>query len=187
MTLGGPLKYSLVSLCSLLLIFFASCGGGNMGGSSGTDSTDLTGNWQIQLSYAESSDVGGSAPDGNTVIKIPLSQAAKGSSVLSSSGQAYGDDVGCNGMAGNFWSMQGGFNPVVFFQSGQVQNKTLSLVVQVSQQATPPSNTAHGQLMFTGMVNADGSLSGTVTDQCDVSNGQLKQGTWTAHQISSIP
>lgn len=185
---SGPVKFLFG--CSLLfpVLLSTSCGGGNMNVST-ANSTDLTGNWQIQLSYAESADIGGSAPDGNTIIKVPLAQVTKGSSVLNGAGQGYADDVGCNGgaQAGNFWYFQGGFNPVVFFQSGQVQNSSLSLVLQISHQQIPASNDPHGQLNFIGILNADGTLSGTVTDECDTTNSQPKQGTWTAHRITTIP
>jgi hypothetical protein len=71
---------------------FAAVGCGN----NGSGGTNVSGVWKITLSEAQSSAVGGSAPDGNTQIDIRLNQLASGNSVLSSSGGVYGDDIGCN-------------------------------------------------------------------------------------------
>jgi hypothetical protein len=149
---------------------------------------NVSGVWEITLSETQSTEVGGQAPDGPTKIEIQIIQLANGGSVLTSSGGVYGDDIGCdaNPSGGNgFWWAGGGWNSWLSFALGTVQLNTIALTLNESQGETGTGS--HGQLMFTGTINPDGTMSGDVTDSCVLVNWSPTQATWTAAKISTLP
>lgn len=169
------------------LFLSLGCGGGKVG-SNIPPPTNISGVWDITLSEAQSSAVGGPspAPDGNTQIEIRLNQATIGNSVVSSTGGVYGDDIGCNAdRIGNAsWWAGGGWSPELAFLSGSVVNNviTFNLLESLGGFGGDPS----GHLLFTGTVNADGTMSGLVSDGCVIVNGPTP-ATWTAKKVPALP
>jgi hypothetical protein len=141
----------------------------------------LSGAWMIQLSEAQSSAVGGQAPDGNTRIAISLVQTG---SALSTDQQIVGDDIGCNASSppnNQGWWMSGGFNPAFQFITGLFINNTVSFTLNEFGAG------ASGDLFFDGEFQSDGTLAGSVTDRCVLVSGAPTSATWTARRISAMP
>ena len=125
-------------------------------------------------------------PVGNTRIAINLTQTLPGasSSPLTTNGLIKGDDIGCL-VNGSGWAGGGGFGPLpgFIFVSGSVRSSTINLVLTETNAASTPSGflPLQSNLTFMGTLNADGTMSGTVSDGCvRDSAGNFKQGTWAA-------
>jgi hypothetical protein len=145
-----------------------------------TPNAQVAGTWKILLSENQSAAFQSINPDTNTTrIEIRLLQS---DTILQADNTQlvwYGN-VGCGTPGVSFWAFWGGWeNRFLSLASGQVSGNSVSLVIDENEGANQPS----GQLKLLGTVQADGSISGTVTDTCINATGV----TFTATQTTAFP
>jgi hypothetical protein len=161
------------------MLSLTGCGGGG----SGTETPNLSGMWNIQLSENQAQliintlNYPAPAPvsTGLTQIDIDLVQSG---GVLSAQPTIPAMNVGCR--QGGWWDSGEWITTwtVFTFNAGTFVGQTLNISLAETGHATSQS----GTLVFTGTVQSDGSLAGSVTDSCTGSSA-----TWTATKITALP
>jgi len=168
---------------------FLGCGGsGSSKAFTSTPATpNLNGIWNIQLSENQAQLIINSlnypppAPVSPGITKIDIELVQSGG-VLSALTSIPAMNVGCLlGTSGAAWWQSGGWITtltIFTFNTGTLVGQNVNISLAEKGQATQSS----GTLVFTGTVQSDGSLAGSVTDSCTKSSA-----TWTATQISALP
>ncbi len=178
------------ALIVLISILLAGCGGGagNTSGNKTAQNIDLTGKWKIVLNENQSAPYQTSSPDSNNT-RIAVSLIQSGTTVQADTNQQiYGGNLACNIAGFNTWAVWGSWQTNrISFSSGQVINDVVTIVVQEGNRNLD-SNQAVGSLTFTGTVQPDGTLSGTLTDGCTLTNGSPTTNIqWNATKLSAFP
>lgn len=164
-----------------LTLSFLGCGGG---AGSGTATPNLSGIWNIQLSENQYNVLSsaGSPATGTTEIDISVVQSG---GVLSAQSNIPGMNVGCR--KGGSWAAQSGgwlttigTTTIFTFNTGTLVDLTAN--ISLTESVPAPGGLVAGTLVFTGTVQSDGSLAGSVTDGCTGSSA-----TWTATKITALP
>jgi len=176
-----PITMQLVFLVAFVLSL-AGCGGG---GSSTTPSTpktpNLNGAWNIQLSENQAEIIiqtlnyPAPAPvsTGQTEIDINLVQSG---GVLSAQSNIPAMNIGCRQGGASEWQSGGWLFQNFTFSTGTLVNEALNISLAENV------NKIDGTLVFTGTIQPDGSLAGTVADSCTGN-----QATWAATRILALP
>lgn len=175
-----------ISLALLVLLFAIGCGGGGGGGSPNpSPNPNFAGQWKIVLGENQSA-VFQSVDANDTAIAISLTQSGTFLSTDPNQ-EIWAGNTACNVPAG-WWYLDGGWNNGILSLdagSGQVSGQTVNLTLTESRGATFAGT---GQLKLNGILHADGSISGTLTDSCILTNGNPTQGvSWAATRISIFP
>ena len=182
----APITTLLMALAALAPSL-AGCGGGS-GTAAAPATPNLNGMWNIQLSENQAEIIiqtlnyPAPAPvsTGQTEVDIDFVQSG---GILSAQSSIPAMNIGClqGGITGTgtAWWQSGAWVSQYFkFNTGTLVNGTLNISLAENGLATQ----SDGTLVFNGTVQADGSLAGSVTDNCTG-----KQATWTATQISALP
>lgn len=176
------MKRSCLQIALLTVtLSFLGCGGG---GGSATATPNLSGIWNIQLSENQFNvlSTSGSPVSGTTQIDISLVQSG---GVLSAQSTIPAMNVGCR--KGGSWAGQSGgwlttigTTTIFTFNTGTLVDQTVN--ISLTESVPAPGGLVAGTLVFTGTVQSDGSLAGSVTDGCTGSSA-----TWTATKITALP
>ena len=166
---------------------FLGCGGSGSGTAAVPKTPNLNGIWNIQLSENQAQliintlNYPSPAPVSTGVTQIDIDLVQSGG-VLSAQTSIPAMNVGCrSGNSGQAWWQSGAWITtltVFTFETGTLVDQTLNISLTETGQATQSG----GTLVFTGAVQPDGSLAGSVTDSCTGTSA-----TWTATRISALP
>lgn len=174
------LPITLSALAGSLL----GCGGGGGGSATMPATANLTGIWNIQLSENQYNVLSSAGAQATGVTEIDVSLAQSGG-VLSAQPNIPAMNVGCRN--GGSWAAQSGgwltaiTTVTIFaFNTGTLVDQTVN--VSLTETIPGPGGPLDGTLAFTGTVQSDGSLAGSVTDGCTGTSA-----TWTGTRISALP
>jgi hypothetical protein len=177
------------TISAAALILFAitlGCGSGSSNNGKGPSNANIAGNWKIVLAENQAAIFPTTADNNDTRIAIVFTQSG---SILATdpNQEIWAGNVACEGPGGGFWSAWGGWVSQDFsLESGaQVSGQAVSFTLRESQLGVTSST---GELTFTGAVQVDGSIAGTVTDSCVLTNGNPTANVnWSASTMTTFP
>ena len=152
---------------------------------------NVAGNWKIVL--GENQSAAFQSGDTND-SRIALGIAQAGSTLSATPDQdVWTGNIGCGSLGQqDWWWVNGGWNPtptggyqrISLDPGGWAVGNNLSFVLT----ETNGPGTATGKLSFTGTVQADGSMAGTLTDSCIQTNSAPTANVaWTATKLANFP
>ena len=183
-------------LCIVLILVLLGCGGSSSSNSTTSPANaNLAGTWKVVLNENQAAmvvateDLNSQIDSNNTEIELSLTQSGAFLS-LASGTNIYSGNAGCAKGANWWWYSSGGWNFQTYsfrFTSGQVSATSVNLVFEEAMSETQETQ-EEGALTLEGTVNADGSISGTATDNCVLTSGGLPTTvTFLANKITTFP
>lgn len=183
MNVGIRVRVLLVAGVAFVLLM-SGCGGG--GSSTPPPTTpgpsSVAGAWDIDLGTSQNARFVSGTPN-NTHVAINFTQDG---GVLNTSQPLFWKNTGC-GTLENWWASTSsdwttgsfGFK----YMTGTVSGQTVQFTLFEAMSLTNPTDNPHGQVVFTGNVSANGTMSGTLVDGCN----NNASSNWTATRMTVLP